>query len=418
MNISKRIFRFSTVLVLAVIFRCSEAEDWTQFRGPTGQGTSTATKMPVRWSQTQNVVWKIKVPGKGWSSPVLHGDKLFLTTAVNKKNGGLSLRAICFNAATGEGVWDGEVFDVSKSRAGLIHQKNSYATPTPLIADERLFVHFGHLGTACLDLKGKGIWRNTQLNYPPVHGGGSSPILAGDNIVFSCDGSKNPFVAALDRRTGRVAWKRPRDTRAVRNFSFSTPLAIKVKGRELVVSPGSDAVFAYAAKTGKEIWRVRYKGGYSVVPRPVYGQGLVFVCSGFGQPILFAINPEGWGDITETHVKWKMTAGVPNTPSLLLVGDELTMVSDHGVATCVDARTGKEHWKGRIGGAHSSSPLYADGKIYFLSEQGMGVVIKAGKTFSKIASNALNERALASYAIGDGALFIRTEQHLYRIEEK
>jgi outer membrane protein assembly factor BamB len=238
-----------------------------------------------------------------------------------------------------------------------------------------------------------------------------------DALVVSCDGQDERYVVALDKGTGKQKWKTERPVNAERGFSFGTPLAITVKGKKQVVSPGSDCVCAYDPATGKEIWTVRYDG-YSVIPRPVYGHGLVFVCTGFTTPSLLAIRPDGNGDVTATHVQWKVRKAVPHTPSPLLVGDELYLVSDNGTASCLDARTGKEHWQKRVGTAFSASPLSADGRIYFQSEDGVATVIKAGRQFEQLARNALGERTFASYAAIDGALFIRTEKHLYRIESR
>ena len=328
-----------------------------------------------------------------------------------------SLRALCLDAATGKIVWDVEVFREDSRTAPRIHAKNSHASPTPLCDGQHLYVHLGHQGTACLDLDGKLLWQNRSLRYQPVHGNGGSPILVGDKLILSCDGGDQRFVAALDRRTGRVVWRTPREGNSVKPFSFSTPLLIEVKGRPQVISPGSDMVVAYDPQTGQEIWQVTHDG-YSVIPRPVYGHGLVFICTGYNQPNLLAIRPDGKGDVTATHVAWTARRGVPHTPSLLLDGDELYMVSDGGIASCLDAKTGKAHWERRLGGNYSASPILADGHVYFLSEDGVGTVIKAGRKFQQVARNTLEERTLASYAAADGALFIRTETQLYRIEER
>ncbi len=279
-----------------------------------------------------------------------------------------------------------------------------------------MFVHFGHEGTARLDLSGKVVWRK-RMEYNPVHGNGGAPVAVGQALIFSCDGANDPFVVALDRNTGAVLWKTQRSVDATKKFSFTTPLVIEVNGQTQVISPASDIVCALDPRNGSEIWRVRYDG-YSVIPRPVYGHGLVYICTGYNTPKLLAIRPDGRGDVTDTHVEWTMKRGAPHTPSLLLVGDELYMVSDRGVASCVDAKTGKPHWQERLGGGFSASPLYADGKIYFQSEQGEGTVIAPGTTFRRIATNDLGERTLASYAVGDSALFIRSAQALYRIENK
>ena len=235
--------------------------------------------------------------------------------------------------------------------------------------------------------------------------------------MFSCDGYDQQFVVALDRAKGTVLWKTARNTESLKKFSFSTPLLITVNGKQQIISPGSGAVGAYDPASGREIWRVKYEG-YSVIPRPVFGRGLVFVSSGFESPSLLAIRPDGHGDVTTSHVAWTLRKGAPLTPSPLLVGDELYLVSDPGIASCVDARTGKAHWQERIGGNYSASPLYADGKIYCQDEGGTGVVLKAGKRFEVLARNSLGERTLASYAVSDGAFFIRTENYLYRIQER
>jgi outer membrane protein assembly factor BamB len=260
------------------------------------------------------------------------------------------------------------------------------------------------------------LWSNRELEYPPVHGSGGSPIIAGDALVFSCDGATDPFVVALSKRTGKQLWRTPRRTDETKKFSFSTPLLITVNGKEQVVSPGSGVVSAYDPGTGREIWRVRYEG-YSVIPRPVHGHGLVFVSTGYEEPRVLAIRPDGEGDVTGTHVAWTLRKGAPHTPSMLLAGGELYMVSDGGVATCADARTGKIHWQRRVCGGTSASLLHAEGRLY-KDEEGTCVVLGAGKTFEKLAESTLDERTLASHAAAAGALFIRTEGALYRIGGK
>jgi outer membrane protein assembly factor BamB len=396
----------------------ARGENWPEFRGPTGQGHVRAGGLPTRWGPDKNVVWKQPIPGRGWSSPVVWDGRIYLTTAVPVKGGNdQSLQALCLDAASGKILWQKEVFRQDGAAAPRIHTKNSHASPTPLTDGERLYVHFGHQGTAALDFDGKILWRATEHGYRPVHGNGGSPVLVDDALVFSGDGGDKQFVVALDRKTGKVLWKTNRKTDAFKKFSFGTPLVITVNGQKQVISPGSDVVCAYDPKTGNEIWRVRYEG-YSVVPRPVFGQGLLFVCTGYDRPGLLAIRPDGQGDVTATHVAWTAEKNVPHNPSPLLVGEELYLVSDYGVASCLDAKTGKVHWQERLGGNYSASPVYADGRIYFQSEEGDAVVVKAGKPFEQLAKNSLDERTLASYAAADGALFLRTEAHLYRIQER
>jgi len=242
--------------------------------------------------------------------------------------------------------------------------------------------------------------------------------VSGRGLVFSCDGAEEPFIAALKLTDGKVLWRTFRASASVeKKFSFSTPLLIDVHGRQQIISPGSGSVSGLDPSTGEEIWRVNYDG-YSVIPRPVFGQGLIFLSTGYTTPRILAIQPDGAGDVTSTHVVWEAVRGAPNTPSLLLVGDELYAVSDRGVASCLDAKTGAPHWQERVGGNYSASPVYADEKIYLQSEEGVGIVLKAGQEFERLAENRLDERTLASYAVDDGVIFIRGEGSLYRIEPK
>jgi outer membrane protein assembly factor BamB len=413
--------KLHVLLAAGIIILCGNArvgaDNWPEFRGPTGQGLVANDKLPVEWSATKNVTWKQPIPGKAWSSPIVQEGRIYLTTAVldeSKKE--LSLRTLCLDAKSGKQLWDREVFHYDAAKAPRIHNKASHANPTPLTDGQHLYVHYGHQGTACLDLDGKIIWRSSELAYKPVHGNGGTPVLVDDALVFSCDGGDKQFVAALDRKTGKPLWKTDRKTDAPKKFAFATPLVIQVKDQKQVISQGAGFVAAYDPKNGKEIWKVRYGEGYSVVPRPVFGHGLVFVASGFDAPSLLAIRSDGQGDVTDSHVAWKLTKGAPLTPSPLLVGDELYLVSDQGIASCLDAKTGKVHWQERVVGNYSASPLVADGKIYFQNEQGVGVVVKAATKFEPLAKNPIGEPTLASYAAADGALFIRTEKNLYRVE--
>lgn len=408
----------SAILGLALLSFAVDlhAGDWTEFRGPTGQGIVEDGRLPTEWGPAKNVNWKQAIPGTGWSSPVIHRDRIFLTTAVpvpGSKTKDQSLRVLCLDLKSGKTRWQTEVFRQDGATAPAIHGKNSHASPTPVVEGERLYAHFGHMGTACLDLSGKVLWRSTHLKFEPVHGSGGSPIVVDDAVIFSVDGSEVAFVAALDRGTGKVLWKTERKVEVAKKFSFSTPLLITVNGRKQVISAGSNMVAAYDPRTGSEIWRVRYEG-YSVIPRPVYGHGLLFVCTGYERPTVLAIRPDGKGDVTATHVAWSTNRAAPNTPSPLLMADELYYVSDNGIVSCLDAKTGQVHWQQRIGGNYSASPIAAGDRIYFQSEEGEGVVIRAGKRFGIIAKNALDERTLASYAAADGTLFIRTETSLYR----
>ena len=396
----------------------SRCQDWPQFRGLRSDGQAEAKNLPVEWGLGENVVWRAAVPGKGWSSPTLAGGRIYLTSAVpvdpGSASGDLELRALCYDAASGKPVWAKTVFVQSSQTAPTIHRKNSHASPTPLVDGDRLFVHFGHQGTACLSTEGEVLWANRELAYPPVHGNGGSPVLVDGILIFSCDAASDPFVVGLDAATGKLRWRYERPTDSVKKFAFSTPAVITVAGQKQVISPGAGTVSALDPHTGEEIWRASYDG-YSVIPQPAFGNGLVYLSTGYDSPQMIAIRAGGRGDVTDTHVAWTLKRGAPHTPSPLLVGKELYLVSDGGIASCVDALTGELVWQERLGGAFSASPLFADGKIYLVNEEGQGVVLRAGRKFEKLAENGFGERTLASYAIGEGTIFVRTEEALYRI---
>lgn len=407
----------ATVLSFSPLLAGAGETEWPQFRGPTGQGVSAAANVPIQWSATEHVAWKIEVPGRGWSSPVLSKGRLYLTSAETTADSpDVTLHALCLDAANGHVIWDTEVFHPDPSGPAAMHRKNSPASGTPIVTNDRLYVHFGHMGTAALDLAGKVVWRQNDLAYAPVHGNGGSPALVDGMLVFSCDGQKDPFVAALDAATGKLRWQTPRNSQSKKQFAFSTPLAIEVGGVKQIISPGPGIVGAYDPKDGHEIWRVDYGQGYSVVPRPVFSHGLLYLSSSFDRPTFYAIKPEGAkGDVTATNVAWTQSKGAPHTASAVVVGDEVYFVADSGIATCADAATGTVYWSERLGGDFSASPIAAEGRVYFQNETGVGTVVKAGKTFEVLAKNDLGERSLASYAPADGTLFIRTEGHLWKI---
>ncbi|MFN0170109.1 MAG: PQQ-binding-like beta-propeller repeat protein [Bryobacteraceae bacterium] len=393
------------LLMFLWVAMLTPAENWPQFRGPGGQGHSSEKGLPFEWSESSGVRWRTAVPGKGWSSPAIQGKHIWLTTATEE---GYSLRLIGLDRDSGRILKNVEVFRLNGKIP--IHTKNSQASPTPILDGDRIFVHFGSHGTACVRTSGETVWK-TRLEYYHRHGPGGSPALYKDLLVLSCDGYDIQYMVALDKSTGRIRWKKSRTGYQ----AYTTPLVIRVDGRDQLVSPGAHRAVAYEPREGNEIWSVRYGKGYSNVPRPLFGHGLVFICSGFDQPYLLAVKPDGRGDVTSSHVAWTVKRGAPLTPSPLLVGDELYFISDTGVATCVDARTGREHWRERLGGNYSASPVYADGRIYFASEECEFPVVAAGKTFRLLARNRLEGRCLASMAVSGGGLFIRSDSHLYKI---
>ena len=388
------------------------SQAWPQFRGPGGQGHSSERNLPIDWSETKNVAWKSAVPGLGWSSPVVANGRVWLTTSVELPGRGndVSLRALAFDAATGREVVNTEIFRLSRAR--LINPKNSFASPTPIVDGDHVFVHFGADGTAALTAAGEIVWK-TKFPYESQHGAGGSPIVHGDLLIFSCDGSDAAFVIALDKRTGKTRWRTNR--RQPADQAYTTPLVIRVGDRDQIVSVGAFRAAAYDPESGREIWRVSYADGFSNVPRPVFGHGLVYITTGFQQPALIAVRPDGTGDVTKTHIAWTVSRGAPLTPSPLLVGDELYIVSDNGIASCLDAVSGATRWQMRLGGTYSASPIFADGRIYFASENGSTTVLLRGREFRRAATNMLQGALLASFAVSDGSFFIRSDTHLYRL---
>ncbi len=392
------------------------SQDWPEFRGPQGNGNSSVRNVPLQWAADQNIAWKVAVPGSGWSSPVLFQGKIFLTSAILGEGDAATLHALCLDQESGKVLWNREVFRPEIGEAKKMHRKNTAASPTAIVADGRVYVHFGHLGSAALDLQGNILWKQETLKYVPVHGTGGSPALVEGLLVFSADGKDAPFVAALDAQTGAVRWKTDRKVTVKKNFSFSTPQVIEVGGQKQVISPGSGFVGAYRPTDGAELWRVHYGEGYSVVPRPVFAHGLLYLSSGFDSAVLYAIRPEGAkGDVTGTHVAWTLKKAAPHTPSLLVVEDLLFCVSDAGIASCLEAKTGEVLWSERLGGNFSASPVYAAGRIYLQNETGSTFVLKAARQFEVLATNEIGEKTLASLAPAEGALFIRGENHLFKV---
>jgi len=396
--------------LVALATAAPAAQDWPQFRGPTGQGVSDDQNAPLEWSDTTNVRWKSAVAGRGWSSPVIADDRVWLTTAVTQ-GGSASLRLIALDFDSGREVLNVEVAKIRRDEFSP-NPKNSDATPTPIVDGERVFVHFGAAATAAVSTAGQILWK-TRLPHANQHGQGSSPILAGDLLVINCDGFEDTYVVALDARTGRTKWRR--DRRTPTSQAYSTPLEIRVAGASQIVTVGASYATALDPVSGRELWRVGYPGGFSNVPRPVFGHGLVYLTTGFQQPSLLAVRPDGKGDVTKTHVAWSTSRGVPLTSSPLVAGDDLYFVSDTGVATCLDARTGEPRWVQRLGGNYSASPVAVAGRIYFVSEEGVTTVIAASPEFRVLARNAIDGMMLASPAVARGSIVLRSDRHVYRI---
>jgi outer membrane protein assembly factor BamB len=388
--------------------------DWTEFRGSRADAMASNVATPLVWSDTENVAWKVEVPGLGWSSPVVDEGVVYLTTAVTEGSE-LSLRALALDVSTGKTIWDREIRKLETVPA--IHSKNSHASPTPIVREDAIYVHFGAMGTAKLAKDGSIIWKNTELDYPHVHGCGGSPFLYEDKLFIVCDGGQDPFVVALHSSDGKIAWKRARSIKGNISHSFVTPVVTVIDGKAQLLAPGPDHFAAYDVSSGEELWHVRAPG-WSVIPQPVIGHGMVFYNHDYDHPELMAVKLGGQGDITESNVVWRIKRGAPSTPTPLLIGDELYFVSDSGVASCVDAKTGKQHWTERLGGNFSASPVLANGFVLFLDENGLSHYVKPAKTFEVVQKNEVTGRTFATPAFVGEAMFLRTDKALLKIANR
>ena len=399
--------------LLSVLCLPVRAEDWPQFLGPKGDGHYSGAKLPTEWgTDKKNVAWKTTLPGKGWSSPIVSKGKVFLTSAIPGENKDQSLHAICLDAASGKIDWDIEVFKQPGASAPKIHSKNSHASATPVTDGETVWFHFGHMGTAAMDFAGKVLWKRTGIYEKPVHGNGGSPILADNALVFSCDAIDKQIIIALDKKTGKTLWETPRKNGAPRPFSFSTPQTFEQNGKRLILSCGSNVLMAVDPADGKEVWRTPYSG-YSVIPKPIAGDGMIYISTGYDTPVVHAVKLAG-GEAGKKEIAWSVKKGGPNTPSMLLDGGELYMVSDGGLFTCVDAKTGEVVYSERVKGQYSASMMMADGKIYLTNETGGGTLIQAGRKFKVLGEFDMQSATFASPVGADGALYIRTETQLFK----
>ena len=401
------------------------AEDWPQFRGPSGQGIATGA-VPLSWSETSHVKWQTEIHGRAWSSPIVVGRKVWMTTA---SPDGKTLGVVAVDRETGRIVHDATLFEVAAPQ--FAHSFNTYASPTPVADRGTIYVTFGSPGTAALDAETGAVrWTRRDFECNHFRGAGSSPVVFRDRLIMHFDGSDHQFVVALDSKTGKTLWRTERsidfkdlkadgtpEAEGDMRKAFATPQIIDVNGAPVVISTGSKATYGYDPLTGKELWRVEERNAHSGSTRPVVGHGLVFIPAGFPKGILVAIRPDGRGDATATHVAWRLERGVPNKPSLALVGDLLFMITDAGVASAVEAKTGDVVWTARIGGTFSASPLIAGTRVYFFSEDGKTTVIEAGRAFKVLAENQLGDGFMASPAAADGALYLRSRTRLYRIDQ-
>lgn len=429
-------------------FTISAYADWPEFRGPTGDGhvaaSSTAADLPLKWSETENVRWKTPIPHLGWSTPVVLGGQVWLTTATED---GHDFFAICVDAATGKILHNVPLFHCNEPEP-LGNNVNCYASPSPAIEPGRVYVHFGSYGTACLDtITGEVLWKRDNLPCRHYRGPSSSVVLFENLAILTFDGADLQYLAALDKQSGNTVWTTDRSVEwndenitgeyakyadMAKDGDFrkahSTPLIVEsLDGRLQMLSGGAKAAYGYDPHTGRELWRVEFDD-WSVAPRPLYQDGTAYMVTGLMHPELLAIRIDGEGVVTDTHVDWRIKTSIPKTASAILADDLIYMVTDDGVVSCVDAATGEEVWKKRIRGRYAASPIYAaenqrsdaasgtDSRLYFCNQDGETTVLKAGRDYKVLATNTLDDGFMASPAAADGSLFLRTRSHLYRIE--
>ncbi|MCA9230383.1 MAG: PQQ-like beta-propeller repeat protein [Planctomycetales bacterium] len=419
----------AATLQVAVMFSGSlmATENWPNYRGPTEAGHVASSQLPLHWSEAENVVWKTEIKGKAWSSPVIWGERVFLT---NAPEDGSRLSVVCLDKESGKVLYDKVLHSVALPQ--YCHPFNSYASPSPVVEEGRLYVSFGSPYNGCLDSEtGEVIWERTDLVCNHFRGPGSSPFLYKDFLIIHFDGSDEQYVAAFKKETGETVWRTdrtvdyedvdPETGRIEREGdwrkAFSTPIIAEVEGRDVLISLGSMAIYGYDPTNGEELWRVEFPRGHSGACRPVFAHGLVYTLTGAGQE-LWAIRPDGRGVVTDSHVVWKHErTAVPRRPSIVVVDDAIYMIDDAGVAGCLDAHTGKLIWKGRVGGEYSSSLLHAGDRIYCFNQEGKAAVMKTGRKFELLAESQLDEGFMASPAVSGNALYLRTRTHLYRIED-
>jgi len=410
-----------TILTIGTNPILQSETNWPGYRGPRENSRADEAKLPIKWSETENVVWKTPVAGKAWSSPVIWGDRIYLT---NSNEEGSFYSVVCIDKNTGKVVYDKKLYSTPLPQ--YCHPFNSYASCSPVIEEGNLYVSFGSPYNACLDpATGDVKWERTDFVCNHFRGPGSSPYIYGDKLILQFDGSDFQFVTALNKKTGETIWRTDRsvdfddivaatgkpEREGDWRKAYSTALAIEVEGTPLLISLGSKALYAYAPADGKEVWRVELGKSHSGACRPVYENGLIYMPIGAGKE-LWAIRPKQ----DSAEVVWKHTKSVPRRPSPLVINDLLFMVDDDGIASCLNAITGDTFWQKRLGSNFSATPLFADGRIYFLDEVGTGHVVKAGREFESVAENKLDGGCMGSPAVSENALYVRTKTDLYRIE--
>ncbi len=412
------------ILILITVASCvviEANEQWSQFRGHYGNGIIKSTSAPINWSENTNIDWKTPIHDRGWSSPVIWNDQIWMTTATKDGN---KMYAICVNKLSGKIEHDLHVFDVKSPQA--ITNENTYASPTPVVEEGRVYVHFGTYGTACISTKdGQILWKRRDLNCDHEIGAGpaSSPFIYNNFLIFNVDGRDVQYVLALNKETGETAWKTNRsvdfsDVQVNQRKAYGTPFIIPRGNTNQMVSIGAKGVYSYDPENGKELWKAEHRG-WSIAPRPVYGEGLVFTMIDRDRPEMWAINPNGSGDITETHIEWKETKRMPPRASPIIIKGLLFVVDRNGYISCIEAKTGKSIWQKRMKGRFSASPILANNLIYFFNEDTVCTIIKPTRELEIVAENKLSDdKLMATPAFDENSIYIRTEKKLTRIVKK
>jgi outer membrane protein assembly factor BamB len=386
------------------------AKYWPRWRGPTGQGEVRTGTYPDRWSPTEGIKWKIAVPGRGNSSPIVWGDRIFLTTAYD---GGRRLALLAFRRADGSRLWETAVPKQQGVEYG--HGKNGFASATPITDGERVYASFGMHGIMATDLEGRLLWHAPVGELSNYHGTAGSPVLYRDSIiVFHDAGYRTSFVGAFDKRTGKALWRTPRNE----SIGWGSPIVIRAGTRDELIVSSENRVYSYDPATGKPLWVVN-GNTWEVVPTPIVGHNLLFCSSGRQGPTI-AIRPGGSGDVTRTHVAWTSPRGSPFVPSAVMVGEVIYLVNDMtSIVTALEAKSGKSLFQGRLGRARregfTASPVAVNGKVYFTNDEGETYVIEAGTTFNLLHVNQLGETTYASPALVDGVWYFRTQTSLVAI---
>lgn len=421
------------------------AASWPQFRGPSGQGVSPSSRVPIRFGLDSGMKWQMPIEGRGWSSPVVANGRIWLTTAITTEPtaaqrearlakvqmshmkevaGSIELRALCLDFETGAVVHDVELATYDNPQP--IHSLNSYASPTPCIDGDYLYCHFGSYGTWCLkEATGEVVWTNRLIVDHSV-GPGGSPVVVGDRILLVCDGIDQQFVAGLDKLTGQEVWRTARPPMRATNGEFqkaySTPLVIEVGGITQAVVCGAQWIVAYHPVTGKELWRVDHGNGFSISSTPIYTgtaseRGLVIFTTGYGQSEALAIRPDGMGDVTATHIVWRTDRNVPEKPSPVAANGLLYLIDDSGVLSCLQIEDAALVYRKRVAGNYSSSPLLAAGYLFLSNQEGVVTVIRQSRQFEEVAKIQLDGRLMASPAVVGNDLLFRSEQSLMRFTD-